>query len=97
MCICESVPGVVGVEQGAIAAEEVFLGVEDDDVANSRDEEEEGRFQLKTHPQKHATGDQRQYTIIYQVLERQTKGKMSYFFVSFFFFFGNMTAVIILP
>lgn len=65
MCVCESVPAVVEAEQAAVAAEETFLRVEDDDVGNGRDDEEEGHLQLQTHPQKHATGDQCQYTIIY--------------------------------
>lgn len=72
MCVCESLPAVVCVEQAAVAGEQVFLRVEDDDVGNSGDDEEEGHLQLETHPQKHSTGDQCQYTIVNQILEKQS-------------------------
>ncbi len=81
-----SVPAVVPVQQAFVAAEEIFLRVEDDDVGNGRDDEEEGHLQLQTHPQKHATGNQCQYTIIYRILERQNHTENKWvIFVQFFF------------
>lgn len=71
MCVYESVPAVVPVQQAAVVSEEIFLRVKYDDVGNGRDDEEEGHLQIQTHPQKHATGNQCQYTIIYRILERQ--------------------------
>lgn len=67
VCVCVWVPDVVGEIQAFVAVEEILLRVEND-VVNSRDDEEEGNLELQAHSQKHSTGDQRQYTIIYRVL-----------------------------
>lgn len=94
MCVYESVPAVVRVQQVAVADEEIFLRVADDDVGNGRDDEEEGHLQLQTHPQEHATGNQCQYTIIYRILERQNHTETKrVIFVQFFFFPKKMNAV----